>query len=190
MSILVVGLVVFLGLHLLPVFGATRESLVARIGVGAYRGLMSLGSIVGLVLIIWGYELARSAGAMVVWTPPRGMNHLTLLLMIPVFPLLIAAYVPGKIRGLVKHPMLTAIKLWAFAHLLANGTLPDMILFGSFLAWAVVDRISLKRRGVTPPPKVAAYTAGDYAAIVIGLVAYGLMVWRLHLLLIGVSPLG
>jgi uncharacterized membrane protein len=190
MLILVLGLVIFLGLHLLPVVVSTRAGLVARLGAGGYRALMAIGSAVGLVLIVWGYDLARSAGAMVIWTPPRGMNHLVILLMLPVFPLLIAAYVPGKIRGLVKHPMLTAVKLWAFAHLLANGTLPDMILFASFLAWGVVDRISLKRRGVAPPPKVARFTTGDYVAIVVGLILYGLTIWRLHLLVIGVSPLG
>jgi uncharacterized membrane protein len=118
------------------------------------------------------------------------MRHVTLLLMIPVFPLLIAAYVPGKIRSTVKHPMITAVKLWAFAHLLSNGTLPDIILFGSFLAWGVIDRISLKRRGVLPPAPVARFTGGDWAAIVVGLVLYGLTIWRVHLLLIGVSPLG
>jgi len=190
MSILIVGLVIFLGLHLLPVRVPLKASIIARLGAGAYKALMSIGSLIGLILIIWGYGVARSSGAMVLWQPPTGLRHLVLLLMLPVFPLLIATYVPGKIRSTVKHPMLTAVKLWAFAHLLANGTLPDVLLFGSFLAWGVIDRISLKRRGVLPPAPVARFTGGDWAAIVIGLVLYGLMVWRLHLLLIGVSPLG
>jgi uncharacterized membrane protein len=190
MSILIIGLVVFLGLHLLPIRAPLKAGIVARLGEGAYKGLMSVGSLIGLVLIVWGYGIARNAGAMVLWQPPVAMRHITLLLMIPVFPLLIAAYVPGKIRATVKHPMITAVKLWAFAHLLSNGTLPDVLLFGSFLAWGVIDRISLKRRGVQPPAPVARFTGGDWAAVVIGLVLYGLMVWRLHLLLIGVSPLG
>ena len=190
MLIFILGLVIFLGLHLLPVRAPLKANLVARFGEGAYKGLFSLGSLIGIVLIVWGYEMTRFAGAMVLWQPPTGMRHLTLLLMIPVFPLLLAAYVPGKIRATVKHPMLAAVKLWAFAHLLANGTLPDVILFASFLAWGVIDRISLKRRGVQPPAPVAHFTGGDWAAIVIGLILYGLTVWRVHLLVIGVSPLG
>jgi len=190
MPILVLGLVIFLGLHLLPVRTRLKASLVASFGEIAYKGIMSLGSLVGLVLIVWGFSSARAAGAQVLWQPPTGLRHLTLLLMVPVLPLLIAAYVPGRIRALVKHPMITAVKLWAFAHLLSNGTVPDVLLFGSFLAWGVIDRISLKRRGAPVPAPVAHFTGGDWAAIVIGLVLYGLMVWRLHLLLIGVSPLG
>lgn len=189
MPILILGLVIFLGMHLLPVRVRLKASIVARLGEGAYKGLMSVGSLVGLVLIVWGFDDAREAGAMVLWTPPRFTHHITLLLMIPVFPLLIATYVPGKIRATVKHPMLTAVKLWAVAHLISNGTLPDVVLFVSFLAWAVIDRISLKRRGVLPPAPVAHFTGGDWAAIIIGLVLYGLTVWRVHLLVIGVSPL-
>ena len=190
MSILILGLVIFLGLHLLPVRAPLKASIVRSLGPNAYRALMSVGALVGLVLIVWGYDLARSAGATVIWSPPIWTRHITLLLMIPVFPLLISAYVPGKIRSTVKHPMITAVKLWAFAHLLANGTLPDILLFGSFLAWGVIDRISLKRRGVLPPAPVARFTTGDWIAVVVGVALYGLMVWRLHLLLIGVSPLG
>ena len=108
--------------------------------------------------------------------------------MIPVFPLLFAAYLPGRIKAAVKHPMLTAIKLWALAHLLANGTLPDLLLFGGLMAFAVFDRISVKRRGVAPSAPVAGWTAGDGIAVVAGLALYGAFVWRLHLWLIGVSP--
>lgn len=189
MSILVLGLVIFLGLHLLPAIGTTRDDLIARIGTMGYRALMSIGATVGLVLIVWGYDLARQ-NPVIIWSPPHGMNHLTILLMAPVFPLLFAAYVPGKIKGVVKHPMLAAVKLWAFAHLLANGTLNDILLFASFLAWGVIARISLKRRGAPNPPKVARFTTGDYGAVILGLALYGLTIWKLHLLLIGVSPLG
>lgn len=190
MLILILGLVIFLGLHLLPVQASLKASLVGKLGAGAYKGLVSLGAFVGLVLIVWGYDLTRAAGALVIWQPPTGMRHLTLLLMVPFFPLLIATYVPSKIRATVKHPMLTAVKLWAFAHLLANGTLPDMLIFGSFLAWGVIDRISLKRRGVVPPAAVASFTSGDWIAIGAGLILYAATILRLHLLIIGVSPLG
>jgi uncharacterized membrane protein len=188
MTLLIAGLIVFLGVHSLAILPGVKAGAVARLGEGPYKGLYALASFAGLVLIVWGFEAARAAGATVVWEPPKAMKHINLLLMIPIFPLIIAAYVPGRIRALVRHPMLAAVKLWAFGHLLANGTLPDIVLFGAFLIWAVVDRISLKRRGIAPAP-VARFVAGDWVAIGLGLVLYGLMLWRGHLFLIGVSPL-
>ncbi len=189
MLILIAGLLIFLGAHSLPILASRRAALVERLGAGAYKGLMSLAAFVGLVLIVWGFAEARSEGAIVLWSSPKALKHITLLLMLPVFPLLIAAYVPGRIGAVLKHPMITAVKLWAFAHLLSNGTLPDLLLFGSFLAWGVIDRISLKRRPSQSRPPVPSFGAGDAIAIVLGLVLYGLMLWRGHLFLIGVSPL-
>ena len=122
------------------------------------------------------------------YEPPPVLRHLTLLLMLPVFPLLIAAYMPGRIKVVTKHPMLVAVKLWAFAHLLANGTLADVLLFGGFLAWAVADRISLKRRPSRPVPGAPPGPANDLIAIVVGLVIYGVFVTWGHQWLIGVSP--
>jgi uncharacterized membrane protein len=189
MLLLVLGLVVFLGAHLVPASPGLRAGLATRLGETPYKGLFALVSLIGLVLIVIGYGQARAEGALVLWTPPKALVHLNLLLMLPVFPLLFAAYLPGRIRATLKHPMITAVKLWAFGHLLANGTLPDLLLFGGFLAWGVIDRISLKRRGAPVPAPVAGFTRNDAIAIVLGLVVYGLFVARLHLLLIGVSPL-
>jgi uncharacterized membrane protein len=142
-----------------------------------------------LVVLIYGYGLARQS-SVVLYTPPAAMRHIALLLMIPVFPLLLAAYMPGRIKSAAKHPFLLAIKLWALAHLLANGSLADVLLFGSFLAWAVFDRISVKRRVVqhnvpgAPPSKM-----NDVIAVVGGLAIYALFVVWAHQKLIGVSPL-
>ena len=190
MELLVFGLLVFLGVHTLPIFPATRNALVTRLGAMPYRGLFSLISAAGLVLIVMGFGQARMDGSPVLYDPPTWTRHVTMLLMLPVFVLLIAAYVPGRIRKITRHPMLVAVKLWAFAHLLANGDLASVLLFGSFLVWAVADRISVKRRGGAGAP-VSVNVAGkggaaDIFAILAGLVVYGLFVWKGHALVIGV----
>lgn len=190
MSILILGLVLFLGAHSVGMFApAWRNRTVARLGDIPWQGLYSVVSLAGFLLIVWGYGLARQ-DPVGIYSPPVWLRHLTLLLMVPVFPLLLAAYLPGRIQSAAKHPMLAAVKLWAFAHLLANGNLADVILFGSFLAWAVADRISLKRR--TPPPVRGAPPgkANDIIAVVGGLALYGAFVMVLHARLFGVSPLG
>lgn len=189
MSVLVLGLLVFLGTHLVPVVTPLRDALRTRLGINGYRGLYSLFAAVGLALAIVGYGQARAAGAAVLWEPPKALIHLNLLLMLPVFPLFFAAHLPGRIRSSVGHPMLTAVILWAFGHLLANGTLPDVVLFGGFLAWGLVDRVSLLIRGVGPSSVGARFNRNDLIAVVLGLAVYGLFVARLHLWLIGVSPL-
>lgn len=189
MLILIAGLIIFFAAHSLSIVPGARPALAARLGEGGTKGLAGVASLVGLVLIVWGVGAARAAGVPVLWTPPIWLRHVTFLIMLPVFPLLIAAYVPGRIRAVVKHPMITAVKLWAFAHLLANGTLLDLVLFGGFLLWGVLDRISLKRRGAPNPAPVTGFTTGDWVAVIGGLVLYGLMLWRGHLILIGVSPL-
>jgi uncharacterized membrane protein len=158
-------------------------------GEKPYKGIYSLLSIVGFVLLVWGYGVARQH-PIVVYAPPLWTRHLTALLMLPVFPLLLAAYLPGRIKAAVKHPMLAAIKAWAFAHLLANGMAADLLLFGGFLIWAVADRISIKHRPVvrpTPGPPPMKYN--DVIAVVGGLALYVIFVFWLHLRLIGVSPM-
>lgn len=188
MAVLIAGLALFLGIHLVPVFTGIRASLRARLGEGGYRGLFSLVSVFGLLLIVWGYGIAREA-PVIVWDPPLWTRHLAALLNVFAFVLLAAAYLPGRIRETVRHPMLAAVKLWAFAHLMANGTLADILLFGSFLAWALVDRISVKRREraglvtVTGGP-----VRNDIAAIVIGGAVYVLFAFWLHEALVGVAP--
>jgi uncharacterized membrane protein len=150
-----------------------------------WKGVYSLIAIAGFVLIVWGYGLAREA-PVVLYTPPQWLREVAIVLLLPVFPLLLAAYLPGRIQTATKHPMLAAVKLWATAHLLANGTLADVVLFGALLAWAVVDRISLKRR--TPPsaPHLPASRANDAIAVIGGLALYGAFIVWLHEWLIGV----
>lgn len=186
MTLLVIGLIVFLGIHSVSIVARPwRDGFVARRGEGAWKGLYSLIALAGFVLLIYGYGLARQS-PVVLYTPPTGLRHLALVLVLPVFPLLLAAYLPGRLQRAARHPMLVATKLWALAHLLANGTLADVLLFGGFLAWAVADRISLKHR----PAKAGATgsTTNDVLAVVGGLVIYGVFVMWAHAWLFGVSP--
>lgn len=191
MTLLIAGLVLFLGIHSIAIVSPDlRASAVARLGPMGWKGVYSLIAIVGFVLICIGYSEARISNPVWLWQPPKATRHIALLLMLPVFPLLLAAYLPGRIRTATKHPMLVATKLWALAHLLANGGLHDVLLFGGFLAWAVADRISVKRRAVvTPPPSAPASPWNDLVVVLGGLLLYVLFVGGLHRLLVGVSPL-
>lgn len=184
MLLLVLGLALFLGIHSLSIVSpGAREALVERLGKGAFRGLYSVVSIVGFGLLVYGYGQARLS-APLVYLPPTPLRHAALLVMLPVFPLLAAAYRPSWIKAKVKHPMLAAIKIWALAHLMANGTLADLLLFGSFLVWAVADRISVKRRGAPTPE--GGPVANDIQAVVLGLGAYAAFLFGVHHWLIGV----
>lgn len=198
MAWLVLGLVLFLGVHALSIVSpAGRDRLAQRLGEGPFKGLYALLSLAGLLLIVWGYGLARE-NPVLLYSMPLGFRHLAALLMLPVFVLLLAAYWPGRIQRTTRHPMLLAVKLWALAHLLAQsatgGTLADVLLFGGFLAWAVADRISLKRRALAgvwrPVPALPAGRANDAIALLGGLVLYGLFVGGAHAWLLGVRPLG
>src|SRR5690349_16096970 len=161
MGIFIIGLVLFLGIHTVSIVAPQwRDGQVARLGEGPWKGIYSVVSAIGLGLLIYGYGLARQ-NPVVLYSPPAALRHLALLVMLPVFPLLVAAYVPGRIKAMAKHPMLLATKLWALAHLLANGTLADVLLFGGFLAWAVADRISVKRRPARPVPGAPARPYND-----------------------------
>ncbi|MEP6884154.1 MAG: NnrU family protein [Gammaproteobacteria bacterium] len=190
MSLLIVGLVLFLGVHSFAMVSPSfRARAIQRLGEGAWKGLYALASLAGFVLICYGFGLARQS-TVILYSPPTWLRHLALLLMLPVFPLLIAAYLPGRIKSAAKHPMLAAIKLWAFAHLLANGSLADVLLFGGLLAWAIADRISMKRRSTpqvlrTAPPG----SWNDAIAVVLGLAIYVLLIGWAHARLFGVSPL-
>ncbi|MBS8259136.1 NnrU family protein [Roseibium polysiphoniae] len=189
MYALVIGLAVFLGIHCLPMFVQTREKLIGRFGGTGYRIAFSMISAVGLYLIITGYGAARVEHLPVLYDPPEWTRHVVMLFMIPVFILLIGAYVQGRIKRTFRHPMLIAIKLWAFSHLLVRGDLASVLLFGSFLAWAVIDRISLKRRVEEGPVVSVSLDQGrpylEVLVILAGLVAYGLFVWKGHELVIG-----
>jgi uncharacterized membrane protein len=189
MTLFLFGLVLFLGIHSVAIVApAWRDAQAAR-NPGRWKGLYSVVSIAGFALLIYGYGLARQS-PVVVWTPPTAMRHVALLLMLPVFPLLLAAYLPGRIKAAAKHPMLLAVKFWALAHLVANGTLVDMILFGAFLAWAVLDRISVKKRNLPISAAGRSPSAiNDVVALVGGLALYALFLLWAHQRLIGVSPL-
>lgn len=194
MLLLILGLVLFLGVHSVSIVSADgRNRLVQQMGEGPWKGLYSLVSLAGFVLIVIGYGAAREAPVLL-YTLPNGFRHLAAVLMLPVFVLLLAAYLPGRIKSAAKHPMLLAVKLWALAHLLANGTLADVLLFGGFLAWAVVDRISVKKRTAAgllrPGPVLPGSKANDAIALVGGLGLYVLFVVWAHAWLIGVRPFG
>lgn len=192
MNMLVGGIALFFGVHMVPILSGVRTKLREALGAGAYKGLFTLGSAVGLVLIVMGYGAARLADNPQIWDPPAGLRHLTMLLMLPVFIFLIAAYFPGRIKARLKHPMLIAVKTWALAHLLVNGDLASCLLFGSFLVWAIVDRISLKRRATsvsaasTIPSVGTASNRNDAIALVGGLAIYGVIVFWGHEFLAGV----
>jgi uncharacterized membrane protein len=190
MMLLIVGLVLFLGVHSVAIVApALRDRTIHRLGEGAWKGSYALVSLVGFVLICYGFGLARQA-SVILYSPPTWLRYVALILMLPVFPLLIATYLPGRIKTAAKHPMLAAVKFWAFAHLLANGLLADVLLFGGFLAWAVVDRISLKRRSAPQVPRAAPRGPwNDVIAVVLGLAAYALMIGWGHVRLFGVSSL-
>jgi uncharacterized membrane protein len=162
--------------------------MVAKLGMQAWQGLYSLVAIAGLVLVIWGYGLAR-VDPVALYTPPLWLRHLAVLLLLPVFPLLLATYLPGRIQTATRHPTLVATKLWAAGHLLANGMLADVLLFGTFLVWAVADRISLKRRAQRPVPGAPASKFNDLIAVLLGLALYAAFLFWLHTWLIGVPPL-
>ena len=190
MGILILGLIIFFAVHSVSIVNEPwRDRMVAKIGEWPWKGLYSLLAIAGFVLIVWGYGLAR-AEPVLLYTPPMWLRHLALLLLVPVFPLLLATYLPGRIQAATKHPMLVATKLWAVAHLLANGTLADTLLFGSFLVWAVVDRISMKHRTQRAVPGAPPSKANDVIAVLAGLVLYVAFALWLHTWLIGVSPVG
>src|SRR5258707_10452416 len=153
--VMILGLILFLGIHTLTTQRDLRAGFVASMGEGGYKIFYALVSITGLALIAWGFAEYRATGWIDVWNPPKAFKHITVALMLPAVILVVASYLRGRIYTTLKHPMLAGVKLWAAAHLLANGDLGSIILFGSFLAWAVFDRISLKHRtdgGGAPRP--------------------------------------
>ena len=192
MFLLILGLVVFLGTHAFTMVRAPRAALMGRVGEGPYKILYSVLSLVGIILIAQGFGQYRAGNWIDVWNPPVWTRHLALTLNILAFVFFVAAYVPGRIKRTLKHPMLAGIKVWALAHLIANGDLGSMLLFGSILAWAVMARISVKRRRdeVRDHAGPAVEPAGwrnDAIAVAIGLVAWFAFARWLHPWLIGVS---
>lgn len=192
MSLLILGLVLFLGVHSVRIVAdGWRMRMRGRLGEGGWKGLYSLASLVGLGLVIWGYGLARQ-DPMVLWVPPIAMRHAASLLTLVSFILLVAAYVPrNAFKARLHHPMVLAVKVWALAHLLSNGNLADVLLFGGFLLWAVLDFRAARQRDRVQGTRYASGTlAGTAIAVVLGLVAWAAFAFWGHALLIGVSPMG
>jgi uncharacterized membrane protein len=190
MLVMVIGLLVFFAIHLVPANVELRNGLVARFGETGYKAVFSIVSLIGLVLIIVGFaKLQLHPGKNPqLWVPPLWARHVAIGLMLPAMIALVAAYVPSRIHSALKHPMLVAIKLWALAHLLANGDLGALVLFGSFLAFAVYDRISVKQRAALGPLGDR-MGLNDVIVVVLGTGLYVVFLLWAHRLLIGVSPL-
>jgi uncharacterized membrane protein len=188
LAVLIIGLAVFLGAHVFVTRRKTRAALIGRIGELPYKALFALVSLVGLALIVWGFARYQAEGYVQVWMPPRFMRHITVLLVWPAIICVTAAYIPGDIKRTLKHPLLVGVKLWALAHLLSNGDLGAIILFASILAWAVFDRITLKRRtDAGAPPIPLSGRRNDVIAIVVGTILYLVLGFWFHPYVIGKS---
>ncbi|MDA9412204.1 NnrU family protein [Bradyrhizobium sp. CCBAU 45384] len=189
--VMILGLVLFFAAHVFTTKRDARAQAIAQLGEGTYKILYSVVSLAGLALIVWGFGHYRSTGWIDVWYPPRALKHIAVALMLPAVILVVASYLRGRIYATLKHPMLAGVKLWAFAHLLANGDLGSIILFGSFLGWGVYDRISLKHRTDSggPPIPVGGVT-NDLIAVAVGIVAYLALAFAFHPVVIGVPVMG
>ena len=192
MTTLLLGLVLFLGVHCVRIVAdGWRSAQIARIGERKWKGIYALLSVVGFVLLVWGYGQAR-LDPVVLWNPPAWTRHVAALLTLPAFVLVVAGNMRGtRMKAALGHPMVLGVKLWAFAHLIANGTLASVVLFGSFLVWAIVDFASLRRRdralGTVYPP---GSLQRDALALAIGVIAWIAFAFWLHGLLFGVRPFG
>jgi uncharacterized membrane protein len=192
MIYLIAGLLIFLGAHSVRIFADSwRTRVIAQMGEKPFKGIYSLVSLFGFVLLIWGFGMARET-PIVIWNPPVAMRHLAALLTLFAFVFLASAHGPANaIKARVHHPMVVAVKTWALAHLLANGTLAHMVLFGAFLIWAVLDFIaSRKRDRVNNTPYPAGTKQGTLLAVIVGVVTWAVFAFWLHGLLIGVKPMG
>src|ERR1700679_2717725 len=197
LAVMILGLALFLGVHTLPAQRELRGRAIAAAGEGGYKAAYALVSVLGIALIAWGFAHYRATGMIDVWenlVPGKALvilKHITVALMLPAVILAVAAFMRGHIYTALKHPMLAGVKLWAAAHLLANGDLGSIILFGSFLGWAVFDRISLKRRADSGAPPIPVGGPGnDLIAVAVGLVAYLALAFAFHPVVIGVPVVG
>ena len=191
LSIMIMGLAIFIGVHLVTVMRAWRAGLVAQLGENGYKIAYSLLSAIGIALVVYGFARYRANEWVEVWSPPNWTRHLAALLVLFAMIMAVSAYARGHIYERLKHPLLAATKLWALAHLIANGDLGSIILFGSILAWAVADRISLKRR-TDPggPPIPVGGMRNDVIAIFGGVALYAVLGWWFHPYVIGVPAFG
>lgn len=190
MALLIVGLLLFLGMHTTRAYAEPwRERMIARVGLNGWKGLYSLVSLAGLVLIVWGFRLAR-AHPLPLYAPPPALRHLNALFTLIAFVLVTAAYVPrNHLKAAIGHPMVAGVKVWAFGHLLATGMLRDVVLFGAFLLWAIIDFAVSRRRDRRNQVRYPVGTpTGDVITVVVGVVAWVAFAVWLHVWLIGVSP--
>jgi uncharacterized membrane protein len=181
------GLLVFFATHLFSAFRRRDgQGIVGAFGAGPYKGLYSLLTLAGFIALVWGY--ANIKPWILLADPPSFMRHIAMALMIPAMILIVAAYVPtGFIKKAVKHPMLTAVKIWALAHLLVNWDVGSLVLFGSFLAFGVIDRIAAKKRGDVGAAEATPNVLGDLISLAVGLALYGVLVYELHYILFGID---
>lgn len=186
---LVLGLLLFLGMHSVSIVAPDYRNRMAEKGELAWKAVYGIVSLAGIILIVHGYGVARTSPT-VLYVTPGWLRYVTAVLLLPVFTLYLAPYFPGRIKSAARHPQLVAVKLWAVAHLLVNGTVADVLLFGAILAWAVADRVSLKRRAARPVPAAPAAPVNDVILVVAGLALYALFVLWLHRAWFGVAPLG
>jgi uncharacterized membrane protein len=189
MVLFVLGLLLFLAVHSISIVNRSwRDEMLSRFGEPVWKGGFAVVSLAAFALMCYGYGLTR-LDPVVLYQPPSALRHFAMLVLLPAFPLALCVYLPGRLKATAKHPLLVATKLWALAHLLVNGALADVLLFGGFLAWAVADRIAVKKRPqaivVIGPQAVR----NDLIAIGVGLLFYGVFVFWLHEALIGVAPL-
>ena len=190
LGILILGLVVFVANHLFVTMRGARAAAIGRIGLNGYRALFSIVSLVGLALIVWGFADYRAQGWIDIWSPPAFMRHITVGLMLIAVIVFTAYFIPSHIKAWAKHPMLAAVKTWAFAHLLSNGDLGSILLFGSFLAWGVYARIAAKRRTDFVAPVAPAGPINDIIVVVVGVVVYLALGLAFHPMVIGVPVFG
>jgi uncharacterized membrane protein len=187
----ILGLIIFLGAHVVVSLRERRDALIANIGRGPYLGLFSVASIVGLLLLGYGFARYRADGIIPLWYPPAWTRHIVVAAMWPASIAVVAAYIPGNIKRILKHPMLVGVKLWAVAHLCANGDVGGIILFGTVLAWAVYDRISLKHRtDLGAPPIKIGGLGNDIIAVILGTILYAVLGLVFHPLVIGLPAFG
>jgi uncharacterized membrane protein len=187
----IVGLLIFLGAHVFVTMRDRRGALIEAIGEGPYKGLFSLVSLLGIVLAAYGFAWYRDAGLIQIWSPPGWTRQIVVVLMWPASIMVAAAYIPGNIKRVLKHPMLVAVKTWAVAHLCANGDLGGIVLFGSVLLWAGYDRMTLKRRSDPgAPPIPAGGVKNDIIAIIVGTILYLALGFVFHPIVIGLPAFG
>lgn len=190
LAVLVAGLVLFLANHLFVTRREARAAVIARIGKPVYFALFGIISLVALALVVWGYASYRAHEWIDIWQPPAFMRHITILLMLFAVIFATATFIPSHIKALLKFPMLTAVKTWALAHLLSNGDLGSILMFAAFLAWAVIARISLKRRADAVLPVAPAGYTNDVIVVLVGVVVYLAIGYAFHPAVIGVSVFG